>query len=121
MTISTPPELIAASAALPRDESGPVFQAPWEAQAFALTLSMHAAGAFTWPEWASALASELALVAVPASGDCRSYYESWLAAIEKLITAKGIVSVNDLERRAEEWRAAAVVTPHGKPVELPER
>lgn len=119
MTISIPPELIAASAALPRDEGGPVFQAPWEAQAFALTLSMHAAGAFTWREWAGALASELAIDAAPEGGDGRSYFESWLAAIERLMAAKGIVSVNDMERRAEEWRAAAAATPHGKPVELP--
>ena len=40
---------------LPRDEQGPVFRAPWEAQAFAMALALHEGGAFTWPEWAAAL------------------------------------------------------------------
>ena len=40
---------------LPRDDSGPVFGAPWQAQAFALALALHERGVFTWPEWAAAL------------------------------------------------------------------
>ena len=38
---------------MPRDAQGPVFAAPWQAQAFALTLSLHERGAFTWKEWAA--------------------------------------------------------------------
>ena len=34
----------------PHDEGGPVFREPWEAQAFAMTLSLHERGLFTWPE-----------------------------------------------------------------------
>ena len=44
---------------IPRDESGPVFKAPWEAQAFAMTVKLHAAGHFTWTEWATALSEEI--------------------------------------------------------------
>ena len=55
MTTSTPPDVdLGALSALPRDDEGPVFNSPWEAQAFAMTLSLHAAGAFTWREWADA-------------------------------------------------------------------
>jgi hypothetical protein len=32
--------------------TGPVFSAPWEAQAFAMVLALHERGLFTWPEWA---------------------------------------------------------------------
>jgi len=44
---------------LPRDEDGPVFREPWEAQAFAMALSLHERGLFTWNEWAAALADEI--------------------------------------------------------------
>src|ERR1700760_1807545 len=44
---------------LPRDEGGPVFAEPWQAQAFALALKLSEQGHFTWKEWAEALAAEL--------------------------------------------------------------
>ena len=40
---------------LPADGDGPVFRAPWEAQAFAMTLALHEKGVFDWAEWASML------------------------------------------------------------------
>ena len=59
MTTLIRPDLdLGALPALPRDDEGPVFNAPWEAQAFAITLSLHAAGMFTWREWADALAAQ---------------------------------------------------------------
>jgi len=123
MTTSIPREAdLGALPALPRDAQGPVFKAPWEAQAFAMTVSLHARGAFTWREWADALARELA--AAGASGepdDGSHYYEHWLAALEKLVAGKNLVAGQEMERRVEEWDAAASVTPHGKPVELPRR
>jgi nitrile hydratase accessory protein len=121
MTTSIPPEAdLGALAALPRDGAEPVFKAPWEAQAFAMTLSLHARGAFTWSEWAGALAAELAAAAARGAPDDGShYYEHWLAAMEKLVAGKELVSQRDLERRVDEWDAAARSTPHGKPVELP--
>ena len=108
--------------ALPRDEEGPVFKAPWEAQAFAMTLSLHTRGVFTWREWADALAAELAAAAGRGEPDDGShYYEHWLAALEKLATGKKLVAEQELERRVGEWDAAARMTPHGKPIELPPR
>ena len=38
---------------IPVGPEGPVFAEPWQAQAFALTLSLHEQGLFTWPEWAA--------------------------------------------------------------------
>ena len=120
MTTSIPPDLdLGALPALPRDDEGPVFNAPWEAQAFAITLSLHAAGVFTWREWADALAAKLSAASVQGKTDDGShYYEHWLAALEKLVASKGVVPEQDLERRANEWDAAARATPHGKAVEL---
>jgi len=123
MTTSIPPEIdLGALPALPRDGEGPVFKAPWEAQAFAMTLSLHARGAFTWREWAEALARELAAAAARGAPDDGShYYEHWLAALEKLVVGKKLIAGNELERRVDEWDAAARATPHGKPIELPRR
>ena len=123
MTTSIPPELdLGVLPALPRDAEGPVFKAPWEAQAFAMTLSLHARGAFTWREWADALARELAAAAGRGEPDDGShYYEHWLAALEEIVAGKKLVAGQEMERRVEEWDAAARATPHGKPVELQRR
>ncbi len=123
MTTSIPPEAsLAALPALPRDGAEPVFKAPWEAQAFAMTLSLHARGVFTWSEWAEALAREIAAAAARgAPDDGGHYYEHWLAALEKLVAAKKLVRGEELERRVGEWDAAAQATPHGQPIELPRR
>jgi nitrile hydratase accessory protein len=122
MTISIPPEAdLDLLPALPREEAGaPVFKAPWEAQAFAMTLSLHGAGAFTWREWAAALATELA-AARGEPDDGSHYYEHWLAALEKLVAAKRIVPKQEMEQRVSDWDAAARATPHGQPVELRRR
>jgi len=45
--------------ALPRDRDGPVFNEPWEAQAFALAVRLSEAGCFTWAEWAMTLSQEI--------------------------------------------------------------
>jgi nitrile hydratase accessory protein len=123
MTTSIPPEAdLGGLPALPRDVEGPVFKAPWEAQAFAMALTLHTRGVFTWREWADALAAELAAAAANGKPDDGShYYEHWLAALEKLVARKKLVPQDQLERRVDEWDAAARATPHGKPIELPPR
>jgi nitrile hydratase accessory protein len=123
MTTSIPPEAdLHTLPALPRDEAGPVFNAPWEAQAFAMAVSLHARGAFTWREWADTLAAELAAAAARGEADDGArYYEHWLAALEKLVAGKKLIAGPELERRVDEWDAAARSTPHGRPIELPRR
>jgi nitrile hydratase accessory protein len=123
MTTSIPPEVdFRALPALPRDDAGPVFKAPWEAQAFAITVSLHAHGVFTWREWADELAAELAAATTRGEPDDGTrYYEHWLAALEKLLAGKKLIPDQELERRVDEWDAAARATPHGKPIELPAR
>lgn len=86
--------------ALPRQDGEPVFRAPWEAKAFALAVSLHAKGLFTWPEWAAALAAEIR--AAQAAGDPdrgETYYRHWLAALERLVVEKGAVSAEQLVER----------------------
>ena len=109
----------AADTGLPRDGDGPVFTEPWQAEAFALTVRLHEAGCFTWSEWAATLAAVLREVRDRGEPDDGShYYDHWLAALERLVTAKQVVSASDLERRKAAWTQAYLLTPHGQPVEL---
>jgi nitrile hydratase accessory protein len=112
-------ERLSALPRLPRDEGGPVFAEPWQAQAFALAVKLSEAGHFTWKEWAAALADELRRAADRGEPDDGSrYYEHWLAALERLATAKGLADAAALADRKEAWADAYRHTPHGKPVEL---
>jgi nitrile hydratase accessory protein len=104
---------------LPRDKGGPVFNEPWEAQAFALAVKLSEQGHFSWKEWTAALASELRSAADRGETDDGShYYHYWLAALEHLVTSKGLTDRAALEMRKEAWAEAYRHTPHGKPVEL---
>jgi nitrile hydratase accessory protein len=104
---------------LPRDEGGPVFAEPWQAQVFALAVRLCAEGRFTWTEWANALAVELDSAARSGSPDDGShYYEHWLAALERLVAAKRLTSAGELVERKDAWAEAYRRTPHGEPVRL---
>jgi nitrile hydratase accessory protein len=104
---------------LPRDEGGPVFAEPWQAQAFALAVKLSEQGHFTWKEWATALAYELKTAVDRGEPDDGShYYEHWVAALEHLVTAKRLTDRPALEERKEAWADAYRHTPHGMPVEL---
>jgi nitrile hydratase accessory protein len=112
-------EKIAALPRIPRDDGGPVFAEPWEAQAFAMAVRLSEEGYFTWKEWAATLADELKAAADRGEPDDGSrYYHHWLAALERLVTAKGLTDRAALEARKEAWADAYRHTPHGKPVEL---
>ena len=104
---------------IPRDEEGPVFAEPWQAQAFAMAVRLSEQGHFTWKEWAAALAGELKAAADRGNPDDGSrYYEYWLAALERLVTAKALSNPNEMLARKEAWAEAYRRTPHGKPVNL---
>lgn len=104
---------------LPRDEDGPVFAEPWQAQAFALAVRLSAQGHFTWKEWAATLADELKIAAEHGEPDDGSrYYHYWLAALERLVVTKGLSDPAALLARKEAWADAYRHTPHGQPVEL---
>ena len=100
---------------LPRDAEGPVFAEPWQAQAFALVLSLHEGGAFTWAAWAAALSAELAR---DPGDDGSRYYDHWVAALEGLVTGRALAGADELEVRKRAWAAAYARTPHGRAVAL---
>ena len=74
---------------------------------------------FTWHEWSGALGAELRAAAERGEPDDGSrYYEHWLAALERLVTSKGLTNDAALAARKEEWLHAYRETPHGQSVEL---
>jgi len=125
MTTLNPPEPISqkesfpALPQLPRDEDGPVFEEPWQAQAFALAVKLSEQGHFTWKEWAAALAEEIKAASDRGESDDGSrYYHYWLTTLERLVAAKGLSGSAELLARKQAWADAYRHTPHGKPVEL---
>lgn len=104
---------------IPRDDAGPVFRAPWEAQAFAMALALHERGVFTWSEWAEALGQEIKRAQADGDPDTgETYYRHWLATLEGLVAKKGVASSELLHRYRDAWDRAADRTPHGSPIEL---
>ena len=80
------------------------FDAPWQAQAFAMTVAMNEAGAFAWTDWAEVFARHV---------DRAPYWEAWLAALEEITGER-----DALRALSRAWRAAADATPHGEPIVL---
>jgi nitrile hydratase accessory protein len=118
--LTAEPQALSVLPQLLRDDDGPVFAEPWQAQAFALAVKLSEQGHFTWKEWAAALAHELQAAANRGDPDDGSrYYEHWLAALERLVAAKGLAEPTALVARKEAWTEAYRNTPHGRPVELP--
>jgi nitrile hydratase accessory protein len=104
---------------IPRDDDGPVFREPWEAQAFAIVLALAERGVFTWSEWAATLGEEIKRAQAAGDPDLgTTYYRHWLAALERLLAQKGVASTALLARYRDAWDRAADRTPHGSPIEL---
>jgi nitrile hydratase accessory protein len=107
---------------MPTEGGEPVFREPWEAHAFALAVSLHQHGLFTWPEWAQVLAELIAQAQAGGDADLGdTYYRHWLTALEALVARKGASSTDELLRYRDAWDHAAERTPHGQPIELDDR
>ena len=86
------------------------FDEPWQAQAFALAVTLQDRGVISEAEWSQALGAEIA-----AAPDA-PYYDCWLAALERLVGP--LSDPGTLERYRHAWAHAAARTPHGTPIEL---
>ena len=84
-------------AALPRKNGELVFQAPWEGRAFGIAVALNEKGAYDWDAFRGRLVSEIA------SGS-PDYYQSWLNALESLLISTGLVTTQQVDGRASEYR-----------------
>jgi nitrile hydratase accessory protein len=106
---------------MPRDDNGPVFHAPWEAHAFAMALALHQKGLFAWSEWSAMLGEEIKKAQAAGDPDTgETYYQHWLATLERMVAEKGAATTQALAQHYRAWERATHRTPHGKPIELKE-
>ena len=88
-------------AALPRSNGELVFEAPWEGRAFGIAVVLNEDGRYAWHEFRDQLVAEIATE--KAAEESPSYYEQWLASLERLTIAKGLVTEAELETRTAEY------------------
>ena len=104
---------------VPNDGKAPVFGEPWQAEAFAIALSLHQEGVFTWTEWAETLGDEIQKARAAGDPDDGStYYNHWMATLERLVDEKGLTTSKTLDTYSKAWGQAAKRTPHGSAVVL---
>ena len=104
---------------VPGNSDGPVFHEPWEAEAFALAVSLNERGLFTWKEWAATLGDEIKKAQATGDPDTgETYYRHWLATLERILAEKGVVERGILARTRDAWRRACARTLHGAPIAL---
>ena len=104
---------------IPHNSEGLVFREPWEAQAFALALALHERGLFTWQEWAATLGEEIKRAQAAGDPDTgETYYRHWLATLERIVAAKGLVDAPALARTRQAWQRAGARSRPGTPIEL---
>lgn len=97
----------------------PVFEAPWHAQVFALTVHLNEAGHFGWPDWAERFSSTLKRhgMAKDLNGG-EDYFAAWLETLEAFLAEIRLAEPVAVEEMRSAWERAYLSTEHGKPVTL---
>ena len=96
-----------------------MFREPWEAQAFAMTLTLYDRGLFTWPEWAATLGDEIKRAQAAGDPDTgETYYRHWLNALERLVASKGVTDAPTLVRYAMPGTTPRTAPRTALPIEL---
>ena len=90
---------------LPRDDDGPVFAEPWQAQAFAVVVELTEAGTLTREEWANHLGTVFKEAEARGEYDTgHRYYDHWLTALERVVVEKNLAGWEDLSKEGESIR-----------------
>ena len=88
------------------------FDAPWQAQLFALTVALSEAGHVPWAEWVAHFSPHVRDAAPDA------YWTAWANALVDMLAARGIAGTAEVADLTRRWQAAARATPHGQPIRL---
>jgi nitrile hydratase accessory protein len=86
-------------AAVPRRNGELVFEEPWQGRVFGMAVALHGHRLYDWQEFQRELIAQIA--EAEARGDASTYYERWLAAFERLLAARGLVTPGELQDRTE--------------------
>jgi len=87
---------------LNRPDAARQFNAPWEAQVFAMVVQLGDRGFFSWTEWADTLGGvirDAKAAGDPDLGD--TYYEHWIRALERILRARGLADEAAIDALAE--------------------
>jgi nitrile hydratase accessory protein len=93
---------MAGAAAPPRSNGELVFEEPWQARAFGLAVGVVQEQGLDWGEFRRRLIDEIGVWEREHASDPTepySYYERWLATLERLLSESGMVSPAELEAR----------------------
>ena len=93
--------LMDGASALPRKNGELVFEAPWEGRAFGMAVALSDERLYQWDEFRARLIDEI--TQADATNASTTYYERWLAALESLLTARGVITPAELDNRAAEY------------------
>ena len=96
------------------------FDAPWQAEAYAIGQALIEAGQVSANQWARTLNGVLQrkLQEEKLPDNVETYASALVEALGRAMAENGILSLEELEGRTEAWRHAYKRTPHGQPVEL---
>ena len=104
---------------LEKNHEGSIFKEPWQAQAFAIAVTLSEAGLFSWQEWSSELGASIQSRQKKGDpDDGETYYLHWLETLEKMLSRKNLIEHADLLQRIYEWKEAYLKSPHRQPVQL---
>lgn len=105
------------TAALPRQNGELVFNAPWESRAFGMAVALYEQGRYQrWDEFRERLIAEIAAWERRhrEQGAPWNYYERWLAALERLLVEKGLLSQEEIELRTAEVASGTLDEGHAR-------
>jgi len=69
----------------PKSKGEPVFDAPWQARAFAMAVLLNEQGVFSWAEWSERLARLIENHEIHATiQNSDDYYRVWLKSLEEI-------------------------------------
>ncbi|MEM7293428.1 MAG: nitrile hydratase accessory protein [Pseudomonadota bacterium] len=106
-------------APLPRLDTDPTFDHPWQAQVLALVDALIGTAAFSAGQWSATFGAALSRAEESGAPDTTdTYYQAALESLEHLLNQGGEIDTAELGGRVEQWRQAYLETPHGQPVEL---
>ena len=99
-------ELSEGPGAIPRNCESLQFDEPWQSRAFGMVLALAEAKQYPYEDFRQSLISTIGTWDRSHQVDdpTWNYYEQWLAAFEKLVLGKAIVSSEELDRRTKEFQ-----------------
>jgi len=101
--VTKPPTDLLLAASKIRDMTGPaappringelVYEAPWQRRAFGIAVATTRHLGLDWDQF------RVRLMAAIADEPDRPYYDSWVAALERLVVDRGLVTTQDIDNR----------------------